>query len=189
MRVHAFDRKQDNMVFMKSMGFPAIDFKVFDGALEEFDGLYTVRTSSIGTSQRYCPRKIGVDYQTALAFCKEQASKGLVVYYYPFLYAIKSGVIRIDNFRNLSVEEVDSDLWDLINNHRCDRRFIKDYTNSLDLVALREDLREFAPGLSKVAARCMLNTDQICICAEYMLGYRTDPSESELVVLELYGYI
>jgi hypothetical protein len=120
---------------LKSTNLPSVPWKRFTEETRlDKDLLWTIRVAVEESNDLNLPRLVGVTADEAIVMGRgllEKYSKRGIVIYYPYFIAEKSGVLEV-NSRNMVIEAVDKDLWNLVTYGRRDVTIVISYDEKTD---------------------------------------------------------
>lgn len=133
---------------LKELPVPSVNWKEFKyGTVLDSDKLWTVRSAVVSGNDTSLPRMIGKSAEECMNFGNsliKNYGKNMMVVYYPFFHAIKSGTMLVSDIDAI-IECVSGDLWNLVDRHKIDHRFklsvsgrVVNYTDNVNFLAKEE---------------------------------------------------
>lgn len=133
---------------LKELPVPSVNWKEFKyGTVLDSDKLWTVRSAVVSGNDTSLPRMIGKSAEECMNFGNslvKNYGKNMMVVYYPFFHAIKSGTMLVSDIDAI-IECVRGDLWNLVDRHKIDHRFklsvsgrVVNYTDNVNFLTKEE---------------------------------------------------
>ena len=192
--------KLAGMYELRKLNIPSVDWKLFqeDTVLSE-NRLWTIRTAVFQGADLHLPRLFGQNARDSMEFARkclnEMNGRGIVIYY-PYLHAVKSGVIQF-GLSNTCLEVVSGDIKNLLDGGDPEASYYRKNTGwiserNADLYN-REELEElfrYAEYCRRYFRNVLLESREIQMEFSYAYDVDTDhrkAGETRLVFFEVRG--